>query len=93
MPALLRSIRQLVPSDSAGFFWVDERGDLANLYAERMLPPDQMRRYFERHYESPEHAFRQRLLERVAAGEFIVELNVDASVENTAYFEEVLRPL
>ena len=93
MPALLRSLRQLVPADSAGFFWVDERGDFSNLYAERLLPPDQMRRYFERHYDSPDHAFRQRLLERAEAGEFVTELTVDSAVENTAYYEEVLRPL
>lgn len=90
MPAVLRSMRHLVPADSAAFSWVDERGDLVNLYAERLLPPEQMRRYFERHYESPEHAFRQRLMECVAAGEFVT---VDEAVENTAYFEETLRPL
>jgi DNA-binding CsgD family transcriptional regulator len=93
MPALLRSVRQLVPADSAGFFWVDDRGDLVNLYAERLLPPDQMRRYFERHYESPEHAFRERLKQQAVSGEFIGEINVDTTFETTRYFEEVLRPL
>lgn len=92
-PALLRSMRQLAPADSAGLFWVDRRGDLVNLYAERLLPPDQMRRYFERHYESPEHAFRDRLMRRAAAGEYIGELNVDGAYEKTRYFDEVLRPL
>jgi DNA-binding CsgD family transcriptional regulator len=93
MPALLRSVRALVPCDSAGFFWVDANGELVNLYAERLLPPEQMRRYFERHYASPEHAFRERLMARAGAREFVGELNVDSALENTQYFADVLRPL
>ena len=93
MPALLRSLRQLAPADSAVFVWVDERGDFSNMYAERLLPPDQMRRYFERHYDSPDHAFRQRLLERAEARQFVTEQIVDSALENTTYYDEVLRPL
>lgn len=37
MPALLRSVRQLVRADSAAYFWVDARGEMSNMYAERML--------------------------------------------------------
>ena len=46
MASLLPSLRELVPSDSAGFFWVDARGEMSNLYAERMLPADVMALYF-----------------------------------------------
>ena len=38
MPALLKAIRQFIDADSAGFFWVDARGDMTSLYAERLLP-------------------------------------------------------
>src|SRR5207249_6266198 len=39
---LLPELRKLIPSHSAGVFWVDEHGQMASLYAERMLPPDAM---------------------------------------------------
>jgi hypothetical protein len=58
MGALLPALRELVPSDSAGFFWVDARGDMANLYAERLLPADVMSLYFERYYDGREAAMR-----------------------------------
>jgi DNA-binding CsgD family transcriptional regulator len=93
MPALLKSVRQLVGADSAAFFWVDARGEMSNLYAERMLPPETMRRYFERYYTSPEHAFSERLKERAEKGEFIVETSADQPLRATRYYEEILRPL
>src|SRR5262245_43084524 len=93
MPALLESVRQLVRAESAGFFWVDARGEMSNLYAERMLAPEVMRRYFERHYSSPEHAFKERLKERAAKGEFVFESVADSALEATRYFQEVLSPL
>jgi DNA-binding CsgD family transcriptional regulator len=93
MPALLRSVRQLVRADSAAYFWVDARGEMSNMYAERMLPPESMRRYFERHYASPEHAFAQRLKERAARGEYLSEWTVDPATESTRYYEEILRPI
>ena len=36
------SVRDLVPADSAEFFWVDSNGEMANHYAEQMLPSDSM---------------------------------------------------
>ena len=36
MSSLLPALRELVPSDSAAFFWVDSRGEMRNLYAERL---------------------------------------------------------
>jgi hypothetical protein len=52
--SLLPALRELVPSDSAGFFWVDSRGDMTNLYAERLLPAEVMSLYFERFYDGLE---------------------------------------
>ena len=40
--SLLPALRSLVPAHSGGVFWVDGRGQMAGLYAERMLPPDAM---------------------------------------------------
>lgn len=93
MPALLKSLHQLVPCDSAGFFWVDRDGDMADMYVERMLPPELTQRYFERHYDSAAHAFRERLLARMARREYIGEVVVDSRLEETPYFQEILRPL
>jgi len=93
MPALLKSIRELVRADSSAFFWIDPRGEMSNLYAERMLPPETMRRYFERYYTSPEHAFTQTVRRRVERGEFVVESSADPVFEATRYYDEILRPL
>ena len=38
MPSLLKAVRQLVGADSAAFFWVNARGDMTALFAERLLP-------------------------------------------------------
>jgi DNA-binding CsgD family transcriptional regulator len=40
MVPLLPALRELIPSDLAGFFWVDSRGELRNLYVERLPPPE-----------------------------------------------------
>jgi DNA-binding CsgD family transcriptional regulator len=93
MPAVLRSLRQLVPCDSAAFFWVDTESHIANMYAERMLAPEAMRRYFERHYEADEHAFRARFDERVASRQWVAQIDAGTELRGTAYFEEILRPL
>jgi DNA-binding CsgD family transcriptional regulator len=92
-PALLRAVRATVSCESAGFFWIDADGDMANMYAERMLPPEVTRRYFERHYEGEPHAFRQRLAERLARGQYVAEVSADGALERTEYYMEILRPL
>ena len=40
MAQLLPTLRELIPSDSAGFAWVDARGEIRNLYTERLSSPD-----------------------------------------------------
>ncbi|HEX9389700.1 MAG TPA: LuxR C-terminal-related transcriptional regulator [Usitatibacteraceae bacterium] len=93
MPRLLPLIRQLVPADSAGFFWVDSSGDMHNLYAERMLPSEHMRLYFEHFYDSDEHPFRRQFLARVQAGIEVDSSSADAALQRTAYYNEILREL
>jgi len=39
MAQLLPTLRELIPSDSAGFAWVDARGEIRNLYTERLSSP------------------------------------------------------
>ena len=93
MPALLKSLRELVRADSAAFFWVDSRGDISDMYAERMLPPELMRLYFERHYESASHSFRTRLIERVRRGELVAEVEPDDALQRSEYYNQILMPL
>ena len=40
MPALLRALRWQVPCESGAFFWVDGKGEITHLYAEKMPSPD-----------------------------------------------------
>lgn len=93
VPALLKAIRQLIPSESAGFFWVDEHGDMVDLYAERMLSPTQMRVYFERHYDSADHRFRDRFVGRARAGEVVASMSTDGELQQSSYYREILQPL
>lgn len=93
MAALLPALRELVPSDSAGFFWVDARGDMTNLYAERLLPPDVMALYFERYYNGREAAFRKGFLERAQAPDGVVASSADGELRKTEYYNEILRRL
>ena len=93
IPSLLPALRELVPSDSAGFFWVDSRGDMKNLYAERLLPPDVMSLYFERFYDGRGSAFRHAFLERARAPEGVMATSAEGDFTRTAYYNEILRKL
>ena len=93
MPALLRAIREYVSADSAGFFWVDAKGEMTNLYADRMLSPGLMRVYFERHYDGGEHPFRQAFLKRATATEAVTSSTASTELTKTAYYNEILRHL
>lgn len=93
MPALLRSLRQLIAADTAGFFWVDPSGEMTNMYAERMLPTELMRRYFERYYASPEYSFPRRMRDRAEKKEWVFDVTADAAMEASRYYDDVSRPL
>jgi DNA-binding NarL/FixJ family response regulator len=93
MASLLPALRELVPSDSAGFFWVDSRGEMSNLYAERLLPADVMSLYFERFYEGREASFRKAFLERAAEPEGVVATSADGDLVKSEYYNEILRRL
>ncbi|HUL97061.1 MAG TPA: LuxR C-terminal-related transcriptional regulator [Usitatibacter sp.] len=93
MGSLLPALRELVPSDSAGFFWVDSRGEMRNLYAERMLPADVMSLYFERYYQGREASFRKSFLERAADPEGVVATTPDSELRRSGYYNEILKRL
>ncbi len=93
MPRLLPKLRQLVPADSAGFFWVDSVGHMQNLYAERMLPADKMKLYFAEHYDGREYPFQRAFLARAKKTETVSSGSADQAFERSAYYNEILREL
>jgi DNA-binding CsgD family transcriptional regulator len=93
MPALLRSIHVPAPCDLAAFFWVDAVGDMTHMYSEKMLSAEATGRYFERHYESAVHAFRERVLTMAREAEPSRETVVDPKTRASDYYREILEPL
>jgi hypothetical protein len=79
--SLLTALRELVPSESAAFFWVDARGEMRNLYAERLLPAELMSLYFERYYDGEQSSFRKAFRERAAAPDGVVASSPDAALK------------
>lgn len=93
VPVLLKSVREYVGAESAGFFWVDARGDMTDLYAERVLPAPLMKLYFERHYDGPEMSFRESFRKRARASDQVIASSADDALQRTAYYNEILRHL
>ncbi|MDX2220224.1 MAG: helix-turn-helix transcriptional regulator [Burkholderiales bacterium] len=93
VPAMLKSVREYVGAESAGFFWVDARGEMTDLYAERVLPAPLMKLYFERHYDGPEISFRDAFRQRARAAEQVIASTADAALQRTSYYNEILRHL
>jgi DNA-binding CsgD family transcriptional regulator len=93
MPPLLKAVRQLVGAESAGFFWVDARGDMTALYAERLLPAPVMQVYFERFYDGAESSFRRAFAERAGHPDIVIAESATPSTERSAYYNEVMRHL
>ncbi|MEK8052937.1 LuxR C-terminal-related transcriptional regulator [Ideonella sp. DXS22W] len=90
LPSLLPVLRELVPADHAGFFFCDERGGITNLYAERMLPPNAMAGFHDRHSNEQ---FRRQYLARVAAPRPTSRRSMGADELASAYGRDVLLPL
>ncbi|MFM7460294.1 MAG: hypothetical protein ACKO15_05590, partial [Burkholderiales bacterium] len=93
MPRLLPLVRELVPADSAGFFWVDSSGNMRNLVAERMLTAPKMRLYFDHFYSGGKYDFRKAFLARVATGKTVAVSQTDAAFRESAYYQEILQDL
>lgn len=93
MPALLRAVRELVPSDSAEFFWVDARGEMTNHYAEQTLPPDVMQFYFDRASAGGEHPYFASFKTRAAQIDPVTTLTITDALRRTDLYRSVLNHL
>ncbi len=93
MPRLLPLLRQIVPAESAGFFWVDGSGAMQNLFAERMLSPQKAQLYFDEFYEGGAFDFRKNFLARAQSGKDISNRPVDNVLKRSDYYNEILRDL
>jgi DNA-binding CsgD family transcriptional regulator len=91
--SLLPALRVLIPSHSAGLFWVDDRGEMTGLYAERMLPSDVMAAYYERHYHHTEEGFATAFRRRASALDAVTYHSFTRKEQETDYFRDVLAPL
>jgi DNA-binding CsgD family transcriptional regulator len=90
---LLPALRQVIPAHSAGVFWVDGKGEMTGLYAERLLPPETMATYYDAHYRSGLAGFAAAFRAR-AEGRSPVSAHSFSPVEqSSAYFRDVLKPL
>ena len=92
-PSLLPALRELIPSHSAAVFWVDARYEMTGLYAERLLPPEAMARYYENHYQSADSGFPKAFAARVRASDPVSAYKVSKAETATDYFREVLARL
>ena len=93
MPALLRAVRDLVPADSAEFFWVDGNGEMTNHYAEQMLPADAMSFYFRRGGAGGEHPLFASFRTRASQEDPVTSLTVTESFRRTELYRSVMQHL
>ena len=93
LPSLLPALRAIVPSTHAAFFY-DATGNMTNMYAERMLPPEAMARYYERHhYRADASAFAKSYQRLVAASDPVSYRSISGAERQSDYFREVLSAL
>jgi DNA-binding NarL/FixJ family response regulator len=90
---LLPELRRLIPSHSAGVFWVDRHGEMTNLYAERLLPPDAMAAYYERHYAVKAKSFSDAFRHRAASADPVSFHSFSRVEQDTDYFRDVMQRL
>ena len=92
-PSLLPVLRRLIPSHSAAVFWVDERMEMTGLYAERLLPPEAMARYYDKHYKNTISGFPAAFGARAAAPDPVSIHQLSESERASDYFREILAKL
>jgi DNA-binding CsgD family transcriptional regulator len=91
--SLLPELRKLIPSHSAGVFWVDAQGEMSDLYAERMLPPDAMAAYYERHYAVKSESFADAFRLRAKNPDPVTFHSFSRAEQSSNYFQDVMRHL
>ena len=87
---LLPELRKFIPSHSAGVFWVDQQGEMTSLYAERLLPPDAMAAYYDRHYAVKTESFSEVFRRRAQSADPISYHSFSRAEQNTDYFRDVM---
>ncbi|HEY2816237.1 MAG TPA: helix-turn-helix transcriptional regulator [Casimicrobiaceae bacterium] len=92
-PSLLPVLRRLIPSHSAAVFWVDERMEMTDLYAERLLSPEAMARYYDKHYKNRISGFPAAFGARAAAPDPVSIRKVIDAERASDYFREILAKL
>ena len=92
-PSLLPALRKLIPSHSAAVFWVDHRFEMTGLYAERLLPPEAMSRYYDSHYQKAVTGFPGAFAARAAANDPVSVHKFTKIEQESAYFRDVLSRL
>jgi DNA-binding CsgD family transcriptional regulator len=92
-PSLLPALRRLIPSHSAAVFWVDARFEMTGLYAERLLPPEAMARYYENHYQNAVSGFPAAFGTRAAADDPVSAHRYTRTEQASDYFRDVLAQL
>ena len=92
-PSLLPALRQVIPAHSAAVFWVDDRFEMTGLYAERLLPPDAMARYYDKHYQQPVTGFPRAFGARAAAADPVSVCRFTKREQQSDYFRAVLSRL
>jgi len=92
-PSLLPALRRVIPSHSAAVFWVDERFEMTGLYAERLLPPEAMERYYEKHYQQPVTGFPRAFAVRASAADPVSVHRFTKLEQESDYFRGVLSRL
>ena len=90
LPSLLPALRAMIPASHTAFFYCDPMGHIVNMYAERMLPPEAMTNYYEKHYRADVSAFSHAYLARVAATDSVSSRTISEPERDTDYFREVL---
>jgi len=90
---LLPELRRLIPSHSAGVFWVDHQGEMTNLYAERLLPPDAMAAYYEKHYAVKARSFSDAFHRRAQNDDPVSFHSFSRAEQDTDYFRDVMHRL
>ena len=92
MPALLKAVRDLVPSDLAEFLWVDANGEVTNLYAEQ-IPPESVMEFYFRPHDGGGSPFGLRFRFLATQPDPVSALAATDAIRRTSYYQTVLRHL
>src|SRR5918993_5202046 len=87
--SLLPALRDFIPSHSGGVFWVYADAQMTALYAERLLEPEAMAAYYERHYKDAVEGFAAAFNKRAASADPVSTHSFSAAECATSYFREI----